>query len=193
MLSAIGAFWTPIDPTGIQSLCQHDAIAKSARDRIGDQSDIQGEERYAGIECRLCRHARADVHFADRLQQRFSVFGGRLQPLQHGAGHFYYIPDALDRLATDTNPRSQRPRSLQWRRRAICKDLPARAARMQPASAIDCVPMVSFAIRRWVAATGSWREDLSDEHAWQLSQEFRLGVQFQWPVQFQRRRQLSAL
>ena len=41
-----------------------------------------------------------------------------------------------------------------------------------------------FAIRNWVAATGLSREDLSDEHAWQLSQEFRLASNFSGPFNF---------
>ena len=36
----------------------------------------------------------------------------------------------------------------------------------------------------WVAVTGLSHEDLSDEHAWQLSQEFRLTSNFSGPFNF---------
>ena len=58
--------------------------------------------------------------------------------------------------------------------------IPIRAARHQRISA----DAASSAIRNWAAATGSSREDLSDEHAWQFSQEFRLASNFSGPFNF---------
>ena len=45
-------------------------------------------------------------------------------------------------------------------------------------------PLASSAIRNWAAATGLSLRILSDEHAWQLSQEFRLASNFSGPLNF---------
>ncbi len=46
------------------------------------------------------------------------------------------------------------------------------------------MPSAYFAIRNWDAATGSWRRICRTEHAWQLSQEFRLASNFSGPFNF---------
>ena len=53
-----------------------------------------------------------------------------------------------------------------------------------PADGAVAQQSASSAIRNWVAATGWSREDLSDEHAWQFSQEFRLASNFSGPLNF---------
>ena len=163
---------------GLRSLCKHDTIAEFARHRIVDQPDLQGKERYSGIECRLYDHARADLHVADRVTTTISC--GRPKTTiastpRPARSYYASSADGLHQLVINLGAARSCCRRTQWR--PTLQD-----ARRQ----YFCDPQLGCS-DRLVA------QDLSDEHAWQLSQEFRLVVEFQRSAQFQRRRQLSPL
>ena len=147
---------------------------------------IQGEERYARIECRLHRHARADVHVADRLQSRFSVVHRRLQPLQHSAGHFPYCGPQNRHTIASVDPNRTCIASMQLRRH------PAHAMhtgcdwRICAPDGVFCDPQLGCSDR--LVARGSVRRTCLA-----VEPGIPAGVEFQRAVQFQRRRQLSAL
>ena len=101
------------------------------------------------------------------LQLRLSILDRGLQSLQHYGGHFCYDPDG---------PMHASPLAT---RRIIMCDGPIHrgTAISRQMDGYFCDPQLGCA-NRIVA------QDLSDEHAWQLSQEFRLSSNFSGPLNF---------
>ena len=126
------------------------------------------EERHAGVECGLQRHACANFLFANRLQPRFPLVHGGLQPLQ-------YVARAI-------------PQSYRFYARASPAS-PVRYTDCGMAYRPACVGriLIISAIRRSDAPTGWW-PSIFGRTCLAIQPGIPAGIEFQRPVQFQHRR-----
>ena len=111
------------------------------------------------------------LHIEHWIQQRFPLVHGRLQPLQYEAGNFRVHPGHIGTLTQPDGNYACGDGRISFGGNN-CAD-----GNLGTATGYFCDPQLGCS-NRLVA------EDLVEEHAWQLNQEFRLASNFSGPLNF---------